>query len=236
MVEWVEKEMKKKTDIMKKLKHLGRPDQLEGMARYGMRTENRYGVSIPNIREIAKETGKDHQLALQLWKTGITDARILASMVDIPVHVTPEQMEEWVKDFDSWDICDQVCMNLFDKTAYVRKKITEWAEKEEEFVKRAAFALIACLAVHDKSSPDTEFSVFFPLIQKAAADERNFVKKGVSWALRSIGKRSRELNRAALKFSEELSKKEGKVVAWIAADAFRDLTSKTTIKRLSRKP
>ena len=179
--------MKKKTDIMKKLKHLGRPDQLEGMARYGMRTENRYGVSIPNIREIAKETGKDHQLALQLWKTGITDARILASMVDIPVHVTPEQMEEWVKDFDSWDICDQVCMNLFDKTAYVRKKITEWAEKEEEFVKRAAFALIACLAVHDKSSPDTEFSVFFPLIQKAAADERNFVKKGVSWALRSIG-------------------------------------------------
>jgi 3-methyladenine DNA glycosylase AlkD len=227
--------MNKKSDIMEELKSHSRPGQLDGMARYGIKIDNRYGVCIPVLRKIAKQTGKDHQLALRLWKTGISDAMILASLIDIPDRVTDEQMETWVKDFDSWDICDQVCMNLFDKTSHVRKKILAWAFRDEEFVKRAAFALIASLAVHDKKAPDDDFIAFFKVITIAATDNRNYVKKAVSWALRSIGKRNGNLNQAALAVSKELGQSLSKTARWIASDATRDLTSETTKKKLEQK-
>lgn len=184
-------------DVLERLKEKARPDQLEGMARYGMAVQNRLGASIPDLRKLAKEPGKDHGLALELWKTGIAEARILAAMVDDPAQLTGEQMEDWVRDFDSWDICDQVCMNLFDKTPLAWEKVRDWSVREEEFVKRAAFSLIACLAWHDKKAEDARFIELLPLIAGAATDERNFVKKAVNWALRHIGKRNRNRNRAS---------------------------------------
>ena len=144
-------------EVLEKLKSNSRPDQLEGMARYGMAVERRLGVSIPDIRKIAKELGKDNKLALELWKTGIAEARIIAAMIDDPEKLTEGQMEDWVKDINSWDVCDQVCMNLFEKTPLAWQKIIDWSEREEEFVKRTAFALIACLAWHDKKAEDEKF-------------------------------------------------------------------------------
>jgi len=213
-------------EVLKMLEAKGRPDELEGMARYGMTVEKRLGVAIPEMRKMAKETGKDHRLALDLFETGILDAMILAAMVDIPEEVTGEQMEEWVKEFNSWDVCDQVCMNLFAKTALAREKVGDWYRREEEFVKRCAFTLIACLARYNKEAPDQEFIKFLPLIKEGATDERNMVKKAVSWALRNIGKRNSNLNRIAIEAAKELKKRESKSARWIASDAIRDLTSK----------
>ena len=203
-------------DVINKLKSLARPDQLEGMARFGIAVENRLGVSVPDMRKVAKEVGKDHQLALDLWKTGIAEARMLASMIDEPDKVTEQQMEDWVKGFNSWDVCDQVCDNLFQKTPLVWKKIIDWSEREEEFVKRAAFTLIACLAWHDKKAQDDKFLALFPLIIKAATDERNFVKKAVNWALRNIGKRNLNLNKAAINTAKEIKKLDSKAARWVA--------------------
>jgi len=157
-------------EVLEQLKVKAKPDQLAGMARYGMATEKRLGVSIPELRKIAKDIGKNHDLALELWKTGISEALILASMVDEPDKMTEEQMENWVKDFDSWDVCDQVCMNLFDKHALAWKKIRDWSEREKEYVKRAAFALLACLAGHNKEAEDQLFIDFFPVIKREATD------------------------------------------------------------------
>jgi len=151
-------------DILEKLRGKARPDQLKGMARYGMAVEKRLGISIPELRLLAKETGKDHRLALALWKTGIDDARILAAMIDDPQKLTEEQMEDWVKNINSWDVCDQVCMNLFEKSPLAWKKIRDWSVREEEFVKRTAFSLIACLAWHDKKTEDEKFIALFPVI------------------------------------------------------------------------
>ena len=210
------------------------PDQLAGMAKYGMTVENRLGVKVPQMRKIAKEIGKDHKLALELWETGITEAMILASMVDVPDEVTEEQMEAWVQDFDSWDVCDQVCMNLFDKTPLVWKKIHVWSDREEEFVKRAAYALIACLAVHDKGASDEVFISLIPFIKAGATDNRNYVKKAVSWALRNTGKRNPELNTIALATSRELRGIDSSSARWIGSDAIRDLTSDATMRRFER--
>jgi 3-methyladenine DNA glycosylase AlkD len=210
------------------------PDQLAGMARYGMTVENRLGVNIPQMRKIAKEIGVDHKLALGLWETGVTEAMILASMVDVPNEVTEEQMEAWVQDFDSWDVCDQVCMNLFDKTPLAWKKIRDWSDREEEFVKRAAYALIACLAVHDKGASDEVFISLIPVIKAGATDNRNYVKKAVSWALRNTGKRNPELNTVALVTARELRGIDWKSAKWIGSDAIRDLTSDATIRRFER--
>src|SRR4030043_2405045 len=182
-------------DVLDKLRSKARPDQLTGMAKFGMTIERRLGVSVPDMRKLAKETGKDHQLALELWKTGIAEARMVAAMVDDPDKLTEEQMEDWVKDFNSWDVCDQVCMNLFEKNQLAWKKIIDWSAREEEFVKRTAFSLIACLAWHDKKAGDEKFIELLPLIVKNADDGRNFVKKRVNWALRNIGKRNLELNK-----------------------------------------
>ena len=151
-------------DIIQKLKSLSDPEAVKGMARFGINPENTYGVSIPNLRQIAKEAGKDHALAGKLWASGIHEAKILASMIDESQMVTEEQMEVWVRDFDSWDVCDQVCMNLFDKVPLAWQKITDWSAREEEFVRRAAYALMACLAWHDKEARDGKFVALLPLI------------------------------------------------------------------------
>ncbi|UCD38902.1 MAG: DNA alkylation repair protein [Fidelibacterota bacterium] len=221
-------------EILKRLKSKARPDQVAEMAKYGMTAEQRLGASIGDIMEIAKESGKDHQLAIDLWKTGIPEARVLAAMVDEPDKLTEDQMDDWVKDFNSWDVCDQVCGRLFDKHPRARVKIHSWSEREEEFVKRAAFALIACLAVHDKDADDESFVELLPVIERGATDERNYVKKAVNWALRSIGKRNPNLNQAAIKAAEEIQRINAKAARWIASDAIRELESEAVQQRLRK--
>src|SRR5512136_176468 len=157
-------------DVLDKLQNKAQPEQLKGMAKYGMTVEQRLGVSIPDIRKLARELGRDHRLALDLWKTGIADARILAGMIDDPAKLTEQQMEDWVRDINSWDVCDQVCMNLFERSQLAWKKIIDWSEREEEFVKRTAFSLIACLAWHDKKATDEQFIGLLPVITRAATD------------------------------------------------------------------
>ena len=219
-------------EVLTKLKAKARSDQLKGMARYGMAVERRLGVSVPEMRRIAKESGKTHKLALELWKTGIAEARIVAAMIDEPEELTEEQMEDWVKDLNSWDVCDQVCMNLFEKTPLAWKKILDWSEREEEFVKRTAFSLLACLAWHDKKTEDEKFIKLFPMIKCGAMDERNYVKKAASWALRNIGKRNRNLNQAAIQSAVEIQAINSKAARWIAADVLHDLKSEAVQKRL----
>jgi 3-methyladenine DNA glycosylase AlkD len=222
-------------EIIQRLKALSDPEAVKGMARFGINPENTYGVSIPNLRRIAKEAGKDHALAQELWASGIHEAKILASMVDEPKAVTEEQLEAWVKDFDSWDVCDQVCMNLFDRVPLAWQKVGDWSQREEEFVKRAAYTLIACLAWHDKEAGDEKFVALLPVIVKGATDERNFVKKAVNWALRHIGKRNPSLNKVAIKTAEEIKGIDSRAARWIAADALRELTSEAVQKRLEAK-
>lgn len=221
--------------ILKKLEEKANREQVKGMARFGMTAEKRMGVSIPDMRKIARELGNNHQLALELWKTGIPEARIVAGMVADPEKLTEDQMEDWVKDFDSWDVCDQVCMNLFDKTPLVGKKILDWSKREEQFVKRAAFALIACLAWRDREAQDEKFVDFFPLLKRESTDNRNFVKKAVNWALRNIGKRNLKLNKAAIEVAREIQQIDSKAARWIASDAIRELESEAVQKRLSAK-
>jgi len=219
-------------EILKKLQQEGNPANLEGMSRYGINVEKRLGASIPTLRTMAKKLGKNHQLALNLWATGYADARILAAMVDDPNMLTAQQMNEWAGDFDSWDVCDQVCMNLFEKTPLAWKKIAQWSKSDEEFVKRGAFALLACLAWHDKLASDQCFIAVFPTIESGAVDERNYVKKAVNWALRNIGKRNLNLNKAVLHLAEEIQQMDSKAAKWIAADAMRELRSEAVQKRL----
>ena len=221
-------------EILEKLRAKARPDQVAGMARYGMTSDGRLGVRVPDMRKLAKETGKDHLLALALWKTEIPEARIVAAMIDDPRELTGEQMEEWVKGFDSWDVCDQVCMNLFEKTPLAWSKICEWAEREEEFVKRAAFALIACLAWHDKKAGDEQFIALLPVVKGGATDERNYVKKAVNWALRNMGKRNPHLNRVAIEAAKEIQQIDSRAARWIAANAIRELESEAVQKRLNK--
>jgi 3-methyladenine DNA glycosylase AlkD len=224
--------MERFSDVLKDLRSRARPDQLEGMARFAIVGEGRLGVSIPDLRKIAKRVGKDHALALALWKTGIPDARILASMVEEPERVTEKQMDAWVGAFNSWDLCDQVCMNLFDKTPHAWEKTREWARRDEQFVRRAAFALMACLAWHDKEASDKDFLRFLPVIKRGSTDERNYVKKSVSWALRHIGKRNKALNRAARKTAKEIQTINSRSARWIASQAIRELEGRAVQRRL----
>jgi len=226
--------MSKVEDVLELLDAAAESERLEGMERYGISVEKRMGVTVPEMRKIAKQVGRDHELALELWQTGIAEAMIVASMVDEPPEVTEAQMDEWVKDFNSWDLCDQVCMNLFEKTPFAWEKIREWAKCEQEFVKRAAFALIACLAWHDKSAPDKKFIELIPIINDGATDERNFVKKAVSWALRNIGKRNRNLNQIVLENTQILKVSESKTARWIGSDTLRDITSPAAKRRLTK--
>ena len=219
-------------DILDQLQAKANLANLAGMAQYGMAVDKRLGVAVPEMRRIAKATGKDHVLAAQLWATGIAEARIVASMIAVPAQLTAQEMDTWVADFNSWDVCDQVCMNLFEKSPFAWQKIAEWSEREEEFVKRAAFALIARLAWHDKQASDEEFIRVLPVIQRGATDGRNFVKKAVNWALRNIGKRNARLNQAALEAAREIECLDSKTARWIAADAIRELESTEVQQRL----
>jgi 3-methyladenine DNA glycosylase AlkD len=218
--------------ILKHLKSLHNPEAVAGMARFGINPKNTYGISIPHLRKMAKEIGINHPLAQQLWSSGVHEARILASLIDDPRKVTEDQMEKWVKDFDSWDVCDQCCYKLFDKTKFAYKKALEWSKRDEEFVKRAGFTLIATLSVHDKGRNNKEFLKFLPIIKRESTDSRNYVKKSVNWALRQIGKRTLDLNGKAIKTAEEIQKIDSKPTKWIAADALRELTSEKIQKKL----
>jgi len=222
-------------EVLEKLKSLSNPKNVEGMAHFGINPKNTYGISIPNLRKIAKETGKNHELAQQLWESGIHEARILASMIDNPKMVTEEQMEKWIKDFDSWDVCDQVCMNLFDKTNFAYDKVIEWSKRNEEFVKRTGFSLIACMAFHNKDIEDKDFIKLLPIIKRESTDDRNFVRKAVNWALRQIGKRNTNLNKEAIKTAKEIQKIDSKTARWIASDTLKELTSQSIQKRLEGK-
>jgi 3-methyladenine DNA glycosylase AlkD len=220
--------------VLEKLKSMANPENLEGMARYGINPKNNLGISIYKLRSLAKDIGKNHELALKLWESGIHDARLLACFVEDPSKVTGKQMDSWAKDFDSWDVCDQACTSLFDLTPFARSKVVEWAERDEEFVKRGAFSLIAGLAVHDKKADDSKFEDFFPIIKRESIDERNYVKKSVNWALRNIGKRNIALNKKAVKTAREIQKIDSKTARWIASDSIRELTSEKIQKKLRR--
>jgi 3-methyladenine DNA glycosylase AlkD len=211
-------------EIIKELKSQKNKKNIEGMARFGINPKNTLGISIYVLRPLAKRIGKNHTLALRLWKSGIHEARILASYIDEVDKVTEKQMDEWATDFDSWDICDQVCSGLFDQTAHAYKKAFEWSKKKEEFAKRAGFTLMAALSVHDKKASDAKMAKFFPVIIRQAKDERNFVRKAVNWALRNIGKRNKNLNRQAIKVARQLERLDDKTARWIAKDALRELT------------
>lgn len=217
--------------ILTKLKSHANPKNVAGMARFGINPANTLGISIPELRQTAREIKKQpldcHVLAIKLWDSGIHEAKILAGFIENTQTLTEAQMENWVKDFDSWDVCDQVC-DLFGKSPFAIKKINDWTKRDEEFVKRAGFALMCEVSVHDKKAPDQTFLNFLPLIKAASTDERNFVKKAVNWALRNIGKRNAALNKAALKTAEKIQKINSKSARWIAADAIRELKTKFT--------
>lgn len=211
-------------EIIFQLKKYSNPKDREGMARFGINPKYALGVRVSVMRSLAKTIGKNHKIAQELWKTKIHEARILASMIDNPKEVTEKQIEEWVKEFNSWDLCDQCCMNLFDKLPIAWKKAVDWPKRKEEFVRRAGFSLMACLAWNDRRAKDNNFFKFLPIIKKYSTDERNFVKKAVNWALRQIGKRNSNLNKIAVKTAKDILKINSKSAKWIASDAIRELT------------
>jgi 3-methyladenine DNA glycosylase AlkD len=212
--------------VLAKLEKMGSRANVAGMARYGIVAKKAYGVSVGDLRAMAKQLGRDHDLAAKLWKSGVQEGRMLAVFLEDPKLVTSRQMDAWAKDFENWADCDTACFHLFDKTPLAWKKIDQWSKRKEEFVKRAAFALLASVALHDKAAPDAPFLKSLKLIERGAADDRNFVKKGVSWALRGIGHRNPKLRAAALKTATKLSKSEIASARWIGKDAIRDLGRK----------
>jgi 3-methyladenine DNA glycosylase AlkD len=222
-------------DVITTLKSLASKKWRDGMARYAIPSENALGMSVSTIQKVAKEIGKDHELALALWKTNIYEARMLCAFIDEVDKVTAAQMDEWCNDFDSWAIVDTVCFKLFDRSPLAWRKINQWAKKRGEFQKRAAFALLASVAAHDKEAPTENFLKCLPLIEQAADDNRNFVKKGVSWALRAIGHRNSELHDAAVKLSQQLAESTNATTRWIGKDALRDITRPTVKKKVNRR-
>ena len=222
-------------EIMALLKSHYKPENIKGMARFGITSKKAYGVPMPELRKLARQMGKDHQLARRLWASGVLDARTLAALIDDPEQVTEEQMESWVADFDNWAICDTCCGSLFDRTKLAYRKAAQWSKREEEFVKRAGFALMAWLAVHDKEADDRRLTRFFPLIKRESRDDRTYVKKAVNWALRQIGKRNAALNRKAIAVAQEIGGIDSRAARWIAADALRELRSEAVQKRLARR-
>jgi len=219
--------------IIAELKSLANPSNVAGMARFGINPANTLGISMPVLRSIAKSYRKDHTLAIELWLSGIHEARILASLVDDPKQVTLDQMEAWTAEFDSWDVCDQVCSNLWEKTPYSYDKAIEWSHRDQEFVKRAGFVLMARSVVGGKIALDAgQLHIIFSEIEREASDKRNFVKKAVNWALRQIGKSSLELNRQAIATAEKIALYDNATAHWIAADALRELKSDLVQKRL----
>jgi 3-methyladenine DNA glycosylase AlkD len=207
---------------------------IAGMARFGINASKAFGIKLPVLRELAKPYRKNHELALELWETELHEARLMAIFIDDPKKLTEIQMESWLKDFDSWDITDQACLNLFGTWPHAYEKVVEWSTRSPEFEKRAAFSLLAGLAVHDKKANDDRFRALFSVIEKASDDDRNFVKKAVNWALRQIGKRNETLNLEAIACARRIQLSPSKSARWIAADALRELTSDAVQQRLKR--
>jgi len=224
-----------KNGVLANLKRQGTKRNIEGLARYGIQTNRAFGVPMGKLLSLAKRLGKDHALAAGLWESGWYEARLLAALVDDPRQVTRRQMNAWAADFDNWAVCDTACFHLFDRTPFAWQKVRQWATSPREFVKRAAFWMMASLTVHDKGAPDSQFLVCLPLIEKGADDERNFVKKAVSSALRSIGKRGLALNTAALAVAKRLSQSEQPGSRWVGKDALRELASPKVRSRLARR-
>ena len=226
-------------EIIRKLEALENPANVAGMKRFGITAQKAFGVAAPALKNLAKEIKKQaedrHALALELWKTGIHEARIVAYLLDDPKQVTKKQMDAWARDFDNWAICDGACGHLFCKTEFAYEKAFEWAEREEEFVKRAGIVLMAWLAVHDKKASDARIAEFLPVLETKANDERNFIKKAVNWSLRQIGKRNLNLNRLAVETAERIKSQNTRAARWIAADALRELTGEKILERLRKK-
>ncbi len=218
-------------EIIAELKDQSDPESLSGMAGYGINVDKALGTRVPVIRKIARRLGKNHHLAGELWKAGYRETRILAAMIDDPLKVTEEQVDAWVKEFDSWEVCDQCCMNLFDKLPYAYEKAIALTARSREFEKRAGYALMACLAWHDKGAEDEKFRSFLPQIIEGSVDERIYVKKAVSWALRQIGKRNQQLNKMAIEAAKEIEKVDSKPARWVASDVLREITGNSVKKR-----
>jgi 3-methyladenine DNA glycosylase AlkD len=221
--------------LLKELRALGEKRNIEGMARFGIVAKKVLGVSKPKMDELARKIGRDHSLALDLWRTGVHDARILAGMIDEPDRVTSAQMDHWVRDFDNWDICDGTCCHLFVFAAPVWTKAVLWTKRKQEFQKRAGFALLAYLAYRDKEASDRRFDRLMPILLRESTDERNFVRKAVNWALRNIGKRNIRLNKVAIRTAEKMRRINTRGARWIAADALRELQSDAVQARLRKK-
>ena len=219
-------------DVLEGLDLLADSASVASMAKFGIKAEKAIGVSVPELRKLAKSIGKDHSLAKKLWDSGVHEARALATMIADPGQVNEQLMESWVRDLGSWDICDHCCGNLWDKTPFAYHKAREWSRRPEEFVKRASFSLMAALAVHDKRTNDDQFIRFLSIIKRTSNDDRNFVKKAVNWALRQIGKRNRTLNRKAIETAREIQGLNSKTARWIAADALRELTNEKVQSRI----
>jgi 3-methyladenine DNA glycosylase AlkD len=218
--------------VIAELRALGSEKNRAGMERFGIKTERAFGISIQQIRPLARQYKKNHELALALWDSGFHEARLLACFIDDPKQVTSKQMDSWTADFDSWDLCDQACLKLFVKTPFVEAKIAKWAKDKREFVRRAGFALLAAYAVHGKDVPDSAYRNLLPLIEDYSTDERNFVRKAVNWALRQVGKRSPSLHKPALALSKKLAASDDKTARWIGKDAVKELSDPFQLGRL----
>jgi 3-methyladenine DNA glycosylase AlkD len=219
-------------DVVGRLRSMGTERDRARMARFGINVTEAAGVSVAALRRMARELPRDHGLAVGLWATGLHEARILASMVDEPRRVTVRQMDAWARDFDSWDLCDQCCANLFWRAPFADSRSLMWSTRRAEFVKRAGFSLMASAAVKDRSAPDERFLTYLPAVEREATDPRNFVRKAVNWALRQIGKRNRRLHRAAVAAARRIARVDDRTARWVASDALRELTDPRTIRRI----
>lgn len=226
-------------EILEKLRLLGSAENVEGMERFGIVTTRSFGVPTPDLKQYARKVKKHaadrHALAQELWDTGVYDARAVAFMIDDPKQVTAKQMDAWAGDFDNWATVDGACSYLFCRTPFAYEKAFEWADAKPEFVKRAAFSLMAYLAVHDKKADDAKLAAFLPVLEEHSNDERNFVKKAINWALRQIGKRNPNLNKLAIEAAERIRFRDSKPARWIASDALRELRGEKVAERLRKK-
>ena len=228
--------MKKTPEVqaaIEALRRQGRARVRDGMARYGIQSPKAFGVTVAKIHLLARRFGRNHKLAVGLWDTGWYEARLLACFVAEPERVTPALMDRWCRDFDNWAICDTACLHLFDRTPQAFGKVRQWSKRRAEFERRAAFALLAALAVHDERTGNDVFTRLLPLIEAAAEDERNFVKKAVSWALRAVGRRNAEIHAAALALAHRLAESKAAPARWVGKDALRDLTRPLVTRRFA---
>ena len=221
--------------VLRELRKVANPKVRANMEYFGVKVPKAYGISQPILHALARRIGKDHALAEQLWSSGIHEARILATLIGEPAKVTVTQMERWARTFDSWDIVDAACCYLYAGASSAWRQVQVWSGRREEFVKRAAFSLVAYLSYKDKQAPDAQFERFLHVIEREAHDERNFVRKAVNWALRNIGKRNLRLNRSAIRAAERIRRQASRSARWIAADALRELRSDAMQRRLRRK-